>query len=112
MIRTGCAGRIRLRCSPRGAPTAWDLRSSRSISCGEPGSPRGWIAVYYPDRGYVFSDPCSSVNGVDARYIPFSRRALHRPRALSLAVVAVTGVLSYETLRAGANTLRARATSP
>ena len=25
-----------------------------------------WIEVYYPDRGYVFSDPLSSVNGVDA----------------------------------------------
>ncbi len=42
-----------------------------------------WIEVYYPDRGYVFSDPSSSVNGVDARYIPFSRRALTRPRALT-----------------------------
>jgi transglutaminase-like putative cysteine protease len=71
-----------------------------------------WIEVYYPDRGYVFSDQCSSVNGVDARYIPFSRRALLRPRALSLAAGAVTGVLAYETLRAGTKTLRARATLP
>ena len=71
-----------------------------------------WIEVYYPDRGYVFSDPCFSVNGVDARYIPFSGRALLRPRALSLTAVSVTGALSYEALRAGARTLRARATSP
>ncbi len=71
-----------------------------------------WIEVYYPDRGYVFSDPSSSVNGVDARYIPFSRRALARPQALSLTAISMTGVLSYQTLRVGASTLRARATSP
>jgi transglutaminase-like putative cysteine protease len=71
-----------------------------------------WIEVYYPDRGYVFSDPCSSVNGVDARYIPFSRRALTRPRALSLARVSSTGQLSYLTVRAGDHAVRVRKTTP
>jgi transglutaminase-like putative cysteine protease len=71
-----------------------------------------WIEVYYPDRGYVFSDPCSSVNGVDARYVPFSRRALTRPRALSLEQVSASGQLSYATVSAGDHSLRVRATSP
>jgi transglutaminase-like putative cysteine protease len=71
-----------------------------------------WIEVYYPDRGYVFSDPCSSVNGVDARYIPFSRRALTRPRALALEQVSSSGQLSYVTVRAGDRSVRVRATSP
>ena len=31
-----------------------------------------------PDRGFVFSDPSASINGVDARYIPFGSP---RPRA-------------------------------
>lgn len=70
-----------------------------------------WIEVYYPDRGYVFSDPSASVNGVDARYVAFSRRAWTRPRNLALTEISRTGTLSYETLRAGANTLRVRATS-
>ena len=64
------------------------------------------------DRGYVFSDPCSSVNGVDARYIPFSRRALTRPRALALEQVSSSGQLSYATVRAGEHRVRVRATSP
>ncbi|HLN58769.1 MAG TPA: transglutaminase-like domain-containing protein [Thermoanaerobaculia bacterium] len=71
-----------------------------------------WIEVYYPDRGYVFSDPCSSVNGVDARYIPFSRRALTRPRALSLVQVSLEGQLAYATVAAGSHSVRVRATAP
>jgi transglutaminase-like putative cysteine protease len=71
-----------------------------------------WIEVFYPDRGYVFSDPCSSVNGVDARYIPFSRRALTRPRALSLAQVWLEGQLAYATVAAGSHSVRVRATAP
>jgi transglutaminase-like putative cysteine protease len=71
-----------------------------------------WIEVYYPDRGYVFSDPCSSVNGVDARYLPFSRRALTRPRALSLAQVSASGQLAYATVAAGNRAVRVRATAP
>ena len=39
-----------------------------------------WIEIYYADRGFVFSDPSSSINGVDARYIPFGSRTLERPR--------------------------------
>jgi transglutaminase-like putative cysteine protease len=71
-----------------------------------------WIEVYYPDRGYVFSDPLSSVNGVDARYVAFSRRAWTRPHNLALTALSRTGDLSYDTLRAGDKTLRVRATSP
>lgn len=71
-----------------------------------------WIEVYYPDRGYVFSDPVSSVNGVDARYVAFSRRAWTRPQNLALTVLSRTGELSYSPLRAGDKTLRVRATSP
>lgn len=71
-----------------------------------------WIEVYYPDRGYVFSDPCSSVNGVDARYIPFSGRALTHPRSLSLAQVSMEGRLSYSTVAAGDHSVRVRATTP
>ena len=71
-----------------------------------------WIEVYYPDRGYVFSDPCSSINGVDARYVPFSRRALTRPRALAVNQVSSSGQLSYVAVRAGDRSVRVRATSP
>ena len=70
-----------------------------------------WIEVYYPDRGFVFSDPWSSINGVDARYIPFGKRSLVRPRSLELTAVALTGELSYESVRAGENTVRVRPTS-
>jgi transglutaminase-like putative cysteine protease len=76
------------------------------------GSFHRWIEVYYPDRGYVFSDPCASVNGVDARYVAFSRRAWTRPRRLALTAVSRTGTLSYETLRAGAGTVRVRPSAP
>ncbi|HSS45009.1 MAG TPA: transglutaminase-like domain-containing protein [Thermoanaerobaculia bacterium] len=69
-----------------------------------------WVEVYYPDRGYVFSDPCTSVNGVDARYIPFVRRTLSRPRALRLEPVWASGGLSYQSVRAGDTTVRVRAT--
>ncbi len=71
-----------------------------------------WVEVYYPDRGYVFSDPWISVNGVDARYIPFVRRALSRPRSLRLETVSVTGGLSYQSVRTGDTTVRVRATEP
>jgi transglutaminase-like putative cysteine protease len=76
------------------------------------GSFHRWIEVFYPDRGYVFSDPCVSVNGVDARYVAFTRRAWTRPRNLALTAVSRTGNLSYETLRAGASTIRVRPTAP
>jgi transglutaminase-like putative cysteine protease len=71
-----------------------------------------WIEVYYPDRGYVFSDPLSSINGVDARYLAFSRRAWTRPQNLALTSFSRTGELSYTPLRAGNHTIRIRATSP
>jgi hypothetical protein len=71
-----------------------------------------WIEVYYPDRGYVFSDPLSSVNGVDARYVAFSRHAWTRPQNLGLTALSRTGELSYTPLHAGDKTLRVRAALP
>ena len=67
-----------------------------------------WIEVYYPDRGYVFSDPMRSINGVDARYIPFGKRALTRPRDLKLTAISIEGSLGYESVSAGGNTIRLR----
>ena len=67
-----------------------------------------WVEVYYPDRGYVFSDPWTSVNGVDARYIPFVKRALSRPRSLHLEPLSASGTLSYETVRTGDTVVRVR----
>jgi transglutaminase-like putative cysteine protease len=67
-----------------------------------------WIEIYYPDRGFVFSDPSSSINSVDARYIPFGRRALERPRGLELTRVAASGYLDYPVLRLPETTLRVR----
>jgi len=72
------------------------------------GSYHRWIEVYYPDRGFVFSDPWASVNGVDARYIPFRSRSLARPRSLSIQPVASSGELSYSPVRAGDATVRVR----
>ena len=67
-----------------------------------------WIEVYYPDRGWVFSDPSASINGVDARYLPFGRRSWTKPRSLELSSVSSSGVLSYESVRAGDATMRVR----
>jgi hypothetical protein len=67
-----------------------------------------WIEVYYPDRGFVFSDPWTSVNGVDARYVPFARRSLERPRMLALEVVSSSGQLGYGRVRSGDATVRLR----
>jgi transglutaminase-like putative cysteine protease len=71
-----------------------------------------WIEVYYSDRGYVFSDPSASINGVDARYVAFSARALVRPRALTMTPIRIAGDLDYGTVRAGDRALRVRSTSP
>ncbi len=67
-----------------------------------------WIEVYYPDRGFVFSDPSSSINGVDARYIAFGRRALERPRNLTLTERETSGRLDYPVVRLPDATLRVR----
>jgi transglutaminase-like putative cysteine protease len=75
------------------------------------GSYHRWIEVFYPDRGWVFSDPSASINGVDARYLPFSRRSLLRPRALTLVFVEQSGGLSYRRVDAGPSRLRERPTS-
>ena len=67
-----------------------------------------WIEVFYPDRGYVFSDPMRSINGVDASYIPFGRRALSRPKDLRLTAISLEGALRYESIQAGETTLHIR----
>jgi hypothetical protein len=67
-----------------------------------------WIEVYYPDRGYVFSDPSASINGVDARYVPFGRRALERPAHLSLARVEASGALGFPVWNLGGVSMRVR----
>ncbi len=67
-----------------------------------------WIEVYYPDRGYVFSDPMRSINGVDARYVPFGKRAFARPRDLKLTALSIEGSLGYEPFSVGGNTIRLR----
>ena len=86
---------------------------------GEPGSAaydpavggayHRWIEVYYPDRGFVFSDPSASINGVDARYVPFGKRAWVRPRGLWLTPLSSTGDLNYGIIHAGRVDLRVRA---
>ena len=88
------------------------LRTEPSADRYEPGIGgvyHRWIEVYYPDRGYVFSDPMRSVNGVDASYIPFGRRALARPRDLRLTAISLEGLLRYDPVQAGEKTLRVRA---
>lgn len=67
-----------------------------------------WIEIFYPDRGFVFSDPFSSINSVDARYVPFGRRALERPRGLTLTQLESSGRLDYPLLRLPEATLRVR----
>jgi transglutaminase-like putative cysteine protease len=85
---------------------------SASYDAAIGGAYHRWIEVYYPDRGYVFSDPSASVNGVDARYLPFSRRAYVRPRDLRLTPLTFTGLLAYRPIRAGRARLLLRATEP
>lgn len=88
------------------------LRSGASADRYDPdieGVYHRWIEVFYPDRGYVFSDPSGSINGVDARYLPFDRRSLKRPRFLRLTgVEPPAGSLAYETVRAGETSVRVR----
>ncbi len=67
-----------------------------------------WIEIYYPDRGFVFSDPSSSINSVDSRYVPFGKRALERPRGLTLTQIEASGHLNYPVLRLPDATLRVR----
>ena len=94
-------------------------RTVQGILRTEPGNPaweaaiggayHRWIEVYYPDRGFVFSDPRLSINGVDARYLPFTTRALARPKALEVRLTGLEGELKYDPVRAGDTTLRVRA---
>lgn len=43
-----------------------------------------WVKIFYPDRGWRFADPLSPERAVDARYVPFSRRAWTKPVDLRL----------------------------
>jgi transglutaminase-like putative cysteine protease len=71
-----------------------------------------WIEVWYPDRGYAFSDPAASINGVDARYVPFDRRSLTRPKGLTITEVQrPEGVLEYSRVSAGPTTVLIRASA-
>ena len=67
-----------------------------------------WIEIYYPDRGFVFSDPSSSINSVDSRYIVFGKRAMARPRGLTLTQREASGRLDYPVLRLPDATMRVR----
>ena len=67
-----------------------------------------WIEIYYPDLGFVFSDPSASINGVDSRYIPFGRTELERPRGLTLTSVETSGRVDYPVVRLPEATLRVR----
>jgi len=67
-----------------------------------------WIEIYYPDRGWVFSDPSASINGVDARYLPFRQRSWTKPQSLELTAVSTSGTLTYDSVHAGDATLRVR----
>lgn len=67
-----------------------------------------WIEIYYPDRGFVFSDPSSSINAVDSRYVPFGRRAFARPRDLTVTAVEASGHLDFPVRRLPEATLRVR----
>lgn len=70
-----------------------------------------WIEVWYPDRGWVFSDPWASVNGIDARYLPFDRRALTRPKGLTVTeLVPAEGALGYASVKVGSTVVRVRST--
>jgi transglutaminase-like putative cysteine protease len=71
-----------------------------------------WIEVYYPDRGFVFSDPSASINAVDARYVPFGRRALERPKDLTVIGVELSGRLDFPVKRVSDTTLRVRTLVP
>jgi hypothetical protein len=71
-----------------------------------------WIEIHYPDRGFAFSDPSASVNGVDARYLPFSRRAYAKPKDLRLIPVTLSGKLGYHSVPAGSARLLLRPREP
>jgi transglutaminase-like putative cysteine protease len=97
-------------------------RTVQGVLKTEPGTPaydpeiggayHRWIEVHYPDRGFAFSDPSASVNGVDARYLPFSRRAYSRPKDLRLTPVLMSGTLGYHSVRAGSTRLLLRTREP
>jgi len=96
-------------------------RTVQGILRGKPGSDgydshiggayHRWIEIYYADLGFVFSDPSSSINGVDARYIAFGRRELERPRGLTVTAVETSGRVDYPVKHLPDATLRVRPTA-
>ncbi len=46
-----------------------------------------WVEVYYPDRGWVFSDPMSTHHFVPATYVRFAREELDLSRVRSGSVL-------------------------
>lgn len=97
-------------------------RTVQGVLKTEPGTPgydsriggayHRWIEIHYPDRGFAFSDPSASVNGVDARYLPFSRRAYAKPKDLRLILVTLSGELGYRSVLAGSARLLLRSREP
>ena len=43
-----------------------------------------WVKIFFPDRGWRFADPLSPEGAIDARYVPFFRRAWTRPLDLKI----------------------------
>jgi transglutaminase-like putative cysteine protease len=97
-------------------------RTVQGVLKSDPGTPgydgriggayHRWIEVHYPDRGFAFSDPSASVNGVDARYLPFSRRAYAKPKDLRLTPISFAGRLGYRSVAAGDTNLLLRTAAP
>jgi transglutaminase-like putative cysteine protease len=97
-------------------------RTVQGILATDPGDPdydarlggvyHRWIEVFYPDRGWVFSDPASSINGVDVRYLAFGRRAWVRPRDLHITRLSLEGSLRYTVVPGGSSTIRMRRFEP
>ncbi|MEO8348553.1 MAG: transglutaminase domain-containing protein [Acidobacteriota bacterium] len=115
--RANCVGLAELavdllrRASIRARTVQGILRGASGSPSYDPavgGAYHRWIEIHYPDRGFVFSDPSASINGVDARYLPFGKRAYVRPRKLRVTPLSSRGDLGYSTVRAGRVDLRVR----
>ena len=124
--------RIPPRCSRRAGPTASGIRSWRWTCSDARGSRRArcrascaqspqrrlgkriGVGLSPVDRNLLsrprlrLLGPSSSINSVDARYVPFGRRALERPRGLTLTRLESSGRLDYPLLRLPETTLRVR----
>jgi transglutaminase-like putative cysteine protease len=58
--------------------------SAPGYEAGLSGVYHRWIKIFFPDRGWRFADPLSPEGAIDARYVPFSRRAWTKPLDLRL----------------------------